>query len=253
MRGFGPDRANKSYSKLDLVDTLDDLKKLLASVHSSYPGYSVFLLGESMGGALALRVAADNPHLVTGVICSAPAWKLLRLKRTAVKGVFELLMVSHKPGPAGRSVVRQATSDPALNEHLFSDPSHKLKLSAREVTAFLRFISKTDEASGRIQSRVLFVQGLHNRLVNPRAVAKLFSEVPARHKHFIVDAQGEHLLLEEGQASEALLSKLLDWIKSTGETQQMPDRTFTVVNHASGRQDDRAIKTLRKLCKIDGS
>lgn len=36
----------------------------------------LLLLGESMGGALALKVAADNPDIVDGVIASEPAYRV---------------------------------------------------------------------------------------------------------------------------------------------------------------------------------
>ena len=100
VRGFGPDRDQPERAKLDCVDTLDDVRKLLAAIHKEHPDYKVFLIGESMGGALAVRIAAEHPELVDGAVCSAPAWKLLKMRKTAVKGVFELFLSpgSH-PGP----------------------------------------------------------------------------------------------------------------------------------------------------------
>jgi alpha-beta hydrolase superfamily lysophospholipase len=109
VRGFGPDRDKPERAKLNCVETVGDVSKLLTNIHKEHPDYKVFLVGESMGGALAIRIAAENPELADGVVCSAPAWKLLKMRRTAVKGVFELFLFkgSH-PGPAGRAVMHQA-------------------------------------------------------------------------------------------------------------------------------------------------
>jgi alpha-beta hydrolase superfamily lysophospholipase len=249
VRGFGPDRADRSYSKLDLVKTSADLKALLLAVRRSYPEYRICLLGESMGGALSVRVTADNPDLVDCLLLSAPAWKILKLKRTAVKGVFEaLLTYGTSPGPAGRSVIRQATSDRELTEHLLSDPSHKLRLSAAEAASFLSFTSKTNKAAREVTCPVLFVQGLNDRLVNPRAVARLFSVVPAQEKEFIIDAQGEHLLLEEGQTSRPLLEALMQWLKRPAVAADKPRIVFLIVNDSTADADKKRLEHLRRLC-----
>jgi alpha-beta hydrolase superfamily lysophospholipase len=119
VRGFGPDRDKADRAKLNCIDTVGDIGKLLVDIHKQYPDYKVFLVGESMGGALAIRAAAENADLVDGVVCSAPAWKLLKMRSTAVKGIFELyLFHSRRPGIASRGVIKQATSDRELSRAL---------------------------------------------------------------------------------------------------------------------------------------
>ncbi|CAN5637013.1 hypothetical protein BH10CYA1_BH10CYA1_13190 [soil metagenome] len=214
VRGFGPDRDKPDRAKLDCVDTVDDVNNLLVRIHKEYPNYQVFLVGESMGGALAIRIAAENPNLVDGIICSAPAWKLLKMRRTAVKGIFELFLLSGSdPGPAGRAVIDQATSDPKLSEHWLTDSSLKLKLALGEATSFLRFIKKTDKYAKQIAKPVLVIQGLNDHLVSPRSVAALFRDIPSDNKTLLIDGKGEHLALEENRFSKALTEKLSDWMK----------------------------------------
>lgn len=215
VRGFGPDRGKPERSRLDCVQTVSDVTELLRNIHMEKPDYKVFLVGESMGGALAIRIAADNPSLVDGVVCSAPAWKLLRMRKLAGKGVFELFLFSgHYPGPAGRAVIHQATADPELSAHWLADSSHKLKLTWKESLSFLKFVSKTDDYAKQLMKPVLVVQGLDDNLVSPKAVATLFKSIPTFNKTFLIDGKGEHLVLEEGRCSPALLQKLVDWLKS---------------------------------------
>lgn len=215
VRGFGPDRDKPDRAKLDCVETVGDVSQLLTSIRKEHPDYKVFLVGESMGGALAIRIAAENPDLVDGVICSAPAWKLLKMRRTAVKGVFELFLFrGNRPGPAGHAVMHQATTDAELTQHWLSDPSHKLKLSFGEARSFLRFIKNTDLYARKFKKPVLVVQGLNDHLVSPKAVAKLFKDMASSNKTLLIDGKGEHLILEEGRFSPALLAKLIAWIKT---------------------------------------
>ena len=250
VRGFGPDRARPERAKLDCENTVNDVTNLLRNIHKERPDYKVFLVGESMGGALAIRIAAENPALVDGVVCSAPAWKLLKIRRTAVKGIFELFLFSgNHPGPAGRAVIHQATTDPELAAHWLTDPSHKLKLSWKEASSFLSFISKTDDYAKRLLKPTLLIQGLDDHLVSPKAVAKLFRNIHSDSKTFLIDGQGEHLVLEEGKSSAPLTTKLIDWMK-TDSTSNSGRAVFEVVNdQALSPKQKRRLSTLRNLAK----
>lgn len=233
VRGFGPDRDKAERAKLNCVDTVGDIGKLLVDIHKQYPDYKVFLVGESMGGALAIRAAAENADLVDGVVCSAPAWKLLKMRSTAVKGIFELyLFHSRRPGIASRAVINQATSDHELTEHWLTEPSHKMKLSRKEAFDFVRFVSKTDSYAKKLEMPVLVMQGLDDHLVSPTAVAELFGDIPARSKEFLIDAKGEHLLLEEGNFSPALIEKLIAWLKADHPSERSPT-LITMINDQS--------------------
>jgi Lysophospholipase len=249
VRGFGPDRDKPDRAKLNCAETVGDVRKLLTNIRKEQPDYKVFLIGESMGGALAIRIAAENPGLVDGVVCSAPAWKLLKMRQTAVKGVFELFLFpgSH-PGPAGRAMMHQATTDPELKEHWLTDPSHKLKLSFKEATSLLRFISKTETYAKRLTKPVLIVQGLDDHLVSPKAVAKLVRDIPSDNKTFLIDGNGEHLVLEEGEFSPSLVEKLIDWMKNKSSERARSAFITEVVNdQALSPGQIRRLKTLRRL------
>ena len=58
-----------------------DLRTMVALLRSRYPGKPVYVLGESMGGAVAMAAAAKGPGLdVDGLILAAPAtwgWETL--------------------------------------------------------------------------------------------------------------------------------------------------------------------------------
>lgn len=246
VRGFGPDRDQPGKVKLDCIDTIDDVRKLLQSIRKEQPDYRIFLLGESMGGALTIRIASESPELVDGIICSAPAWKLLKMHRTAVKGIVELALFPHSsPGPAGRALLHQATSHADLTEHWLTDRSHKLKLTFGEATAFLNFIKKTDSFASRLTLPVLVVQGLNDRLVSPKAVAQLFFDIPSKAKTFLIDGTGEHLVLEEGQFTPAVVKGLVAWMKSESLTaSNAPNYEVVDDEHLSHSEQRRLSKLL---------
>lgn len=252
VRGFGPDRDKAERAKLNCIDTVGDIGRLLLDIRKQYPGYKVYLVGESMGGALAIRAAAENADLIDGVVCSAPAWKLLQMRSTAVKGVVELyLFRSHRPGIASRGVIHQATSDHELREHWLAGQSHKMKLSRREAIDFVRFVSKTDSYAKKLDKPVLVMQGLDDHLVSPKAVAKIFGDIPARNKEFLIDAKGEHLLLEEGKFSPVLVEKLIAWLKTDQSSSNLAARITVINDQTLSPAEMRRLSRLQKLAESD--
>jgi alpha-beta hydrolase superfamily lysophospholipase len=255
IRGFGPHRRTKGQSRLDLVETTDDITKLLRAIKVSYPDYRLFLLGESMGGALALRVAAKNPDLITGVIASAPGFRLHRISSTAVKGIFEVITsYGDLPGPAGKAVIKQTTQDPVLASHILTDPTYRLRLTVGEAAKYVHFISRTPDFSSKLKTPVLLIHGLHDRLANVNGTAQIFSRIPTDQKEFIVDARGEHLLLEEGQYSPQLLKIVLQWLKQPEKSLHSENVRFTVVDGDKlDAGDTRQIEKLRKQSGVGSS
>lgn len=252
VRGFGPDRDQTERSKLDCEKTLDDVCRLLQGVKKERPESRIILLGESMGGALAIRIASQNPDLVDGVICSAPAWKLERIARTAVKGVFELTFFRRaRPGPAGKGVMRQATTNAELADHWISDRSHKLKLSLAEATRFLTFIRKTDQYARRLKKPVLIIQGMKDELISPGSVCKLYRSIPTTKKTLLIDCQGEHLVLEEGQYSSIMLHEVIDWLTQQNAQHSEP-RISSLQCDAISKKERKRLSHLIRLGRKKG-
>jgi alpha-beta hydrolase superfamily lysophospholipase len=253
VRGFGPDTNKPELSKLDCVKTVDDVSELLTNIHENYPGYRVYLVGESMGAALAIRIAALHPGLIDGLVCSAPAWKILKIRQTVAKGIFELFQFSGTgPGPAARAVMKQATTDPKLTRHWQTDPSHKLKLSLAEARAFLNFVSKTDKYARKIEKPALIIQGLNDRLVSAKGVARLFQDIPSANKTFLIDGTAEHLVLEEGRFSQQALERVVDWMKSDSNSSSGVNQIVVNAEHLSPREK-RALSKLQGLFSLTGS
>ena len=73
LRGFGESQEESEHSELDFDGCLVDIKAMLEKIRKIHPGLPVIILGESMGGAIALRATALYPDLVDGLISSVPA------------------------------------------------------------------------------------------------------------------------------------------------------------------------------------
>lgn len=202
VRGFGSWMKAKGKEKVNFDDCLLDIKQTLEAIRAANPGLPVYLLGESMGGAIALRAAATYPNLVDGLISSVPASERFNQGKTSMK-VFMNLLAGFNVMDVGNSVVNQATQNQALRNQWQNDPLSRLNLSAEELIQFQDFMNNNHEFARKLASiPVLFVQGTGDQLVKPEGTWELFNDVASKDKSFFA-VPGEHLIFEEAQTQEA--------------------------------------------------
>lgn len=251
VKGFGAGR--RAYGqKLALEDSIAEIKELLTYIRENEPDTKTYLLGESMGGAITIAVAARYPELVDGIICSAPAWKVYKKKRTTAKGLVDLVMT--KPGPAAKAVMRQATTDSSLRAHWRKDHDHTLDLSAGEILSFMRFIAKTPRRASRVEVPVLLIHGLKDHLIKPEGTARLYQKIPSEKKCLLMLDSGEHLILEEAQFDDATINAVQRWI--TDCSCPVPDSKHTnavvIVNTKKlGEQERDRLDRIFHLAGVD--
>lgn len=217
VRGFGICRNENGCDKLNLDRTVGDIKSLIELIQREDSANSdrVFLVGESMGGAVVLKAASLYPNLISGILVSAPAFKLYKLKRLTFKGLGDLVIPGTRPGPCAKSVMLQATSKQSLRNHWLKDTSnHKLALSFGEAISYYKFVRQTPKYSQGIKELpVCIMHGLQDNLAKPTGSAKLFNNINSKNKVFLVDCLGEHLLLEEKQLTSRILNFTVEWLK----------------------------------------
>lgn len=208
VRGFGSWMKAKGHTKVDFKDCVDDAKSALEAIRQAHPGAPVFLMGESMGGAIALRVASMYPDLVEGLISSVPAGERFRQKKTDLKIALEYLKGRNKPFDIGSEIVAQATQNEQLRQDWSTDPLDRMDLSPEELIQFQSFMNENHEAAKSIaDDPVLFVQGTKDKLVKPEGTWELFNQLTTPDKYFFA-VPSEHLIFEEGQDKASDLVRL---------------------------------------------
>lgn len=205
VRGFGQWQQIEGHSDIDFANTLTDIEKTLLSIRQCYPGVPVFLLGESMGGAIALRAAAMYPDLVNGLISSVPAGDRFKQTETEMKVATEFLSGRNKKRGVGKEVIAQATQNLEMREHWENDERNRLEFSPEELIRFQKFMNENHEVIKAITATpVLIVQGCDDRLVKAHSTWELFDDLLVKDKTFL-SLSCEHLIFEEQEhASPAL-------------------------------------------------
>lgn len=214
VRGFGAWQAECGLDTVNFAKALSDIRTVVKIVKSNHPGLPVFLLGESMGGAIVLQAATSfGENEIAGVISSVPSAERYQSKKMAMNVAFHLFKNANKPINVGKPIASQATSAPELREVWMRDPKARTEMSAAELLKFDKFMNETKSVCAQIKTTpVMVVQGLADKLVKPQGTYDIFDNVASPDKTMIIIGSAEHLIFETPSQSQVLLDGLGAWL-----------------------------------------
>lgn len=221
VRGFGSfqEADGEQNRDVDFEYCLQDVAKALKFIQRAHQGLPVFILGESMGGAIALRVTAEHPELVDGLISCVPSGDRFRQGKTDLKVAVQFLKGSNKKFDIGTSVINQASADQQgnVNEDLRAawakDELNRLTLSPRELMQFQSFMNDNHESAKKItKTPVLMVQGWDDNLVKSEGTLELWKELSCDDKEIALINKAKHLIFEMSEFNDQALREKTDKI-----------------------------------------
>lgn len=172
-RSEGP-RANvERFSYL-----VSDLGTFVGRAQRQHPDATMFLLGHSMGGAIALAAALRNPDSLKGLVLSAPALAsgevVSPLKALAVR-----LLSRFAPNTGALTLPATAISrDPAVVRAYESDPLvFRGPIPARTLVELLDAMAAFPDAVPGLRLPVLVQHGTSDRLVPLAATRPLYDRL----------------------------------------------------------------------------
>ncbi|MDX2107334.1 MAG: alpha/beta fold hydrolase [Candidatus Melainabacteria bacterium] len=227
VQGFQTAKRGEKQDQIDFEQTVEQVKSAANSYRKNNPKTPVFVLGESTGGTIALKLAAKYPKCVDGILCSAPTWKVNDRNKIAFLEFLDLTVLRKcKHGLAVNYVIKRTTDDKVLQAHLKYEEGRRQRFSIRESIKFMRFINASPQTASLVKSTPVFVlHGLHDKLGQTRWTAMLFKKIAGSKKTFVLDASAEHLICEEGQCSPKIVETIKNWIEKTanGEANLHPE------------------------------
>lgn len=218
VRGFG-EWMNSKENRVDFEGCLNDVESALKMLKKNYPGTPIALVGESMGGAIALAATSRNPQLVSGVISSVPSSdRYAKLESVLIVGAHYLTN-KDKPMDVAPEVVQRATANKALQQKMQTEPLNRMKLTPKELKQFNEFMKGNNDSAALVEKTpVLLLAGFKDKLVKPEGTIELFNNISTNDKLLLIIGDGEHLLLEENQLTGQLESLIVDWLHNERNT-----------------------------------
>lgn len=214
IRGFGSFQQLGINNTVDFEGCLQDVRSALDMVRAQSNNKPVFLVGESMGGAIALRVASMYPQLIDGLISSVPAGERYHQGADSLKVGLKLL-TGNKSMDVKKIVVDRSTDNEELKHEWLKDSLARFNLAPTELMKFQKFMSENHKAAKQItKTPVLMIQGQQDKLVKHEGNEHLIHEIPCPDAALVFVDGAEHLILEEGQFNDTVIDTLTTWLTS---------------------------------------
>lgn len=216
LRGFGGWRESESAdSQMNLDRTLSDIKESVKILHKLHPDTPVFVLGEAMGGALALKAAAEFPELIQGSISSAPTGD--HYKTTSNYGRVTVRLISNGPNgqfeSLGNDLIERATPKPELREAFRNDADVRLDITPKEMMACQFFMYTTKKLARNIKELpVLIVQGQKDGESKPAGSRSVYDSLATRDRQYLDVPDGDHYVFEDIHVDDNALKSTVGWI-----------------------------------------
>jgi acylglycerol lipase len=219
QRGFGGAPGRTRWSGSEALAT--DAVTAATLLRGKYPHTPIYLLGESMGGAVAILAATGatgiRPAAVDGVILSAPAvWtreSMEFLPRLALWAGVRMF-----PGAVftGESLHILASDNIPMLLALGRDPMVIKGARVDTMYGLVDLMDRTIEAAPGLTAPLLVMYGAHDAVIPADPVREFVAALPAaamRHDRFAFYKNGYHMLmrdLEGKTVSDDVVSWVLD-------------------------------------------
>lgn len=210
--------------------SLGFVEQQIMLLKETYPKVSLILLGESLGGALAIEYAARNPETVDGLILAAPALSFKTL--SVVKLLPNLLLSVVNPGAKIqlKNFIEQNSSDNLADAQLvLQDSSSRKTTSFRELLRIRRFLSRAKSEVSNLSSNlpILVLHGSADRIISPQSSEFLVKHSNSSNKKLEVFCGVGHLLLEVQRPRKEVLVTIETWLNDFNRFQSSPTSVFS--------------------------
>jgi acylglycerol lipase len=210
QRGFGS-TVQRGYWA-GTATMVSDARQMALLVHDAHPHTRLFLMGESMGGAVLMCLAASpNPPPVDGYVLVSPAvWGRAQMNLFERVGLWVASRILPGATATGAVVQVKASDNRAAIERLSTDPLtiHHTRFDA--VVGLVNLMDAAQQAAPRINEPALFLYGGKDELIPKRAMLAAWQSLQ-RGERIAYYSDGYHLMLRDIDR-EVPIGDIISWI-----------------------------------------
>jgi alpha-beta hydrolase superfamily lysophospholipase len=219
MRGHGRwyhnQRAFDEGGNVNYSRSSQDLIVLLTHLRVKYPTLPLFCVGESIGGAVAVRAGSANPGLCDGLVLVSPGTKPctfnpVMVAKDFVKGITHLDRLMD----VTRYITRYSSDDNRVTKEMVTDPLSRTELTGKEVLQTGYFISTTPKFAGKLADHisVLIIQGEEDRIVSANTIKSIYKHLHSKNKTVVYLPDCGHVLLGTSFLKPQVVSSISQWL-----------------------------------------
>jgi alpha-beta hydrolase superfamily lysophospholipase len=209
QRGFGATAQRGIWPGAALL--VDDARTVAALLRQAHPGLPLYLLGESMGGAVAMSVLAETPAAADGaVLVAAAVWG--RATMNPLQRAALWLLAHSLPGLrlSGRGLGITASDNEAMLRALGEDPLVIKEARADALWGLTHLMDRALSAAPGLTVPTLVLYGERDEIIPRRPFCRMLSALPASARVAIYPS-GYHLLTRDLEA-KVVLADLATWL-----------------------------------------
>lgn len=230
MRGFGSsyfdqkkqfsteqdDRTGINHEK-----SYEEIVQLAKLIKEKYPNQPLIALGESLGCSFCVRLAADQPDLITAIILSAPAVKVNKDmyvgKGQIRQGLKSLIAADHEMDLSS-FFAELCSGRPLVQNEMLDDPYIRKRISIRKLLATDLFVDHTVLWAKKTDPKlsVLILQGGSDGCVSAKHVTDLMNGMPSVDQNLAWRGHFGHLQLETIYMRAPMIDAIGDWLIDHG-------------------------------------
>lgn len=212
QRGFGAAPGRGVWPGQELL--ISDLEDVVAITRERYPQVPIYLIGDSMGGGIAM-LAMQREGLravVSGVVLNAPAvWGAETFSPFYRWGLWLLAHTVPRWVVTSKGMKIQVSDNIDLLRALGRDP---LMLRGARIDVLYGLVHLMDQALAAANSLpvpTLVLYGLRDEVIPKTAICSLLERMPENKRVFLFYPMGYHLLLRDHQAP-AVWEDVRQWL-----------------------------------------
>lgn len=213
LRGHG-----KSEGKRGLIKSFDnylqDFELFLQKVQIREPNKPIFLLGHSMGGAIATLFVIRHQPTLSGLILSSAVLGQIKKNISPILIQAAILLGRIVPNLPTISInSHQISRDPEEVKAYKNDPLiYQGTMSAQTLSEILKASSEIKSYSNEIKLPLLILQGTNDLVVAMEGSKELYVNAKSNEKCLKLYECCYHELLNEPEKSK-ILSDITTWVK----------------------------------------
>lgn len=174
-----------------------DARMAVALVAARHPGLPVFLLGDSMGGAVAVLAAAEAPPALSGLVLVAPAvWGQDSMPWSYRAALWLVAHVAPWARFSGDGLDIRPSDNQAMLRELAADPLIIRETRADALLGLLRLMDAALAAAARVRLPTLVAYGGRDAIVPAEPVAR-FAQAMVGSVTVAFYPRGYHMLLRD--------------------------------------------------------